>query len=133
MTCLYQILRLWIGLGCHTFVLEDVKGMQSCWALVSTCWQNLFLHSTMPCSSDHVILHKHKCSLCHMSYVSLSGLRAHEATHRGRYPYWCKVCGKGFPATSNLRGHMAQHTGVQSSNVTFAAASFVIHKITSDI
>ena len=72
----------------------------------------VFLHSTMPCSSDHVILHKHKCSHCHMSYVSLSGLRAHEATHRGRYPYWCKVCGKGFPATSNLRGHMAQHTGV---------------------
>ena len=86
--------------------LEDLCEMQS---------QNLylcFLQSTTPRNSGLVIHHKHKCSQCHRSYARLYALRVHEATHRGRYPYWCKVCGKGFSATSNLRGHMAQHTGV---------------------
>ena len=69
----------------------------------------VFLQSTLPRSSGLV---KHKCSQCHRSYTSVYTLRIHEATHRGRYPYWCKVCGKGFQATSHLRGHMAQHTGV---------------------
>ena len=74
----------------------------------------VFLQSTMPHSSGLVVSSsiKHKCPQCHRSYAHLSSLRVHEATHRGRYPYWCKVCGKGFSATSNLRGHMAQHTGV---------------------
>ena len=79
---------------------------------VSTTFVFVFLQSTIPRNSGVVILHKHKCSQCHRIYVSLSGLRVHEATHSGRYPYWCKVCGKGFAVTSNLRGHMAQHTGV---------------------
>ena len=79
---------------------------------VSTTFVFVFLQRTIPRNSGVVILHKHKCSQCHRSYVSLSGLRAREATHSGRYLYWCKVCGKGFPAISNLRGHMAHHTGV---------------------
>ena len=79
---------------------------------VSTTFVFVFLQSTITRSSGLVILHKCKCSQCHRNYVNLSGFRAHEATHSGRYPYWCKVCGKGFLATTNLRGHMAQHTGV---------------------
>ena len=72
----------------------------------------MFLQSTTPRNSGLVIPHKHQCSQCHRSYARLYALRVHEATHRGRYPYWCKVCGKGFSATSNLRGHMAKHPGV---------------------
>ena len=105
------------------FILADVKGSRKICNFV-------FLQITMPRSSD---LDTHKCSQCHRTYSSLYNLRAHEATHRGRYPYWCKVCGKGFQYTTHLRGHMAQHRGLPeslSSNVTFAAASFVIHTIT---
>ena len=75
----------------------------------------------MPRSSSLV---KHKCSQCHRSYAHLHTLIIHEATHRGRYPYWCKVCGKGFLATTNLRGHMAQHTGVAEFNCDICGRQF---------
>ena len=93
------------------FILEDVKGSRKICIV--------FLQSTVPRSSV-----KHKCSQCHRSYATLSGLRTHEATHRGRYPYWCKVCGKGFLATTNLRGHMAQHTGVAEFNCDICGRQF---------
>ena len=74
----------------------------------------VFWQRTMPHNSGLVVSSsiKHKCSQCHKSYARLYTLRVHEATHRGRYPYWFNVCGKDFSATSSLRGHMAHHTGV---------------------
>ena len=112
---------LYIGwwLRCNTsndrslfFILEGVKVSRKNMYLV-------LLQSTMPRSSV-----KHKCPQCHRSYAHLHTLRIHEATHRGRYPYWCKVCGKGFLATTNLRGHMVQHTGVSEFNCDICGRQF---------
>ena len=49
----------------------------------------------------------YKCSECHRSFASSSGLTVHKKRHQGIYQYSCKVCGKGCSSSMGLTGHMA--------------------------
>ena len=92
----------------------------------------VFLQSTIHCSSGIVASSsiKHKCSLCHMSYAHLSSLRVHEATHRGRT--CARIAVKVSPQLQTCVVTWRSIEESLSSNVTFAVAGFVIHKITRD-
>ena len=119
------------------FIVEEVKDIQSCWALVSLCRQHLYLCF---CRAQFLVAR------------ALSSFINYTSVNSAIWTMW--IC----PAFERTKPHTvaATHTGArfavkvswrlqtcvvtwhnilgsQSSNVTFAAASFVIHKITSDI
>ncbi|XP_055969878.1 neurotrophin receptor-interacting factor homolog [Sorex fumeus] len=88
-------------------------------------WSVVMSEETYPCRafSNCSGLRRHEmshtgewpfvCCVCGNAFIQSSDLRNHRLTHTGERLYTCHLCGRTFSQSSNLRQHEHTHTGEQ--------------------
>src|SRR6218665_850993 len=67
---------------------------------------------------------RHKCNLCHKSFIWNANLIVHMRSHTGDKPYNCQLCHKSFTCVGNLTVHKRSHTGEKPYKCQLCQKSF---------
>ncbi|XP_030200086.1 zinc finger protein 664 [Gadus morhua] len=67
---------------------------------------------------------KFKCGTCGKSFHQSSHLVAHKMIHSGDRPFKCPVCGKSFGRASHLKTHQRLHTGEKPYSCSYCSKAF---------
>ncbi|CAL8265841.1 unnamed protein product [Lota lota] len=67
---------------------------------------------------------KFKCGTCGKSFHQSAHLVAHKVIHSGDRPFKCPVCGKSFGRASHLKTHQRLHTGEKPYACSYCSKAF---------
>jgi len=74
--------------------------------------------------ASHSKERKFKCGTCGKSFHQAAHLVAHKVTHSGERPFKCPVCGKSFSRASHLKTHQRLHTGEKPYTCSYCNKAF---------